>query len=77
MIAGITALWYHDVYLGAVIAAAMAVNLLFAASAGVALPLPVERLGIDPALVSGVALTTVTDMVGFFSVLSLAYLFLV
>jgi len=77
VIAGITALWYHDVYLGVVIAAAMAVNLLFAASAGVALPLLVERMGIDPALAAGVALTTVTDIVGFFSVLGLAYLFLV
>lgn len=73
----ITALWYHDILLGVVVAAAMAINLLFAAAAGVALPITVERLGIDPALASGVALTTVTDIVGFFSVLGLAYLFLV
>jgi len=77
VVAVITALWYHDVFLGVVIAVAMAINLLFAAAAGVALPLLVERLGIDPALASGVALTTVTDIVGFFSVLGLAYLFLV
>jgi len=77
VVAVITALWYHNIFLGMVIAAAMAINLLFAAAAGVALPLLVKRLGIDPALASGVALTTVTDIVGFFSVLGLAYLFLV
>ncbi len=77
VVAVISALWYHNIFLGMVIAAAMAINLLFAAAAGVALPLLVKRLGIDPALASGVALTTVTDIVGFFSVLGLAYLFLV
>ena len=77
VVAVITALWYHNIYLGLVIAAAMAINLLFAAAAGVVLPLLVKQLGIDPALASGVALTTVTDIVGFFSVLGLAYLFLI
>jgi magnesium transporter len=55
---------------------AMVINLVFAAFSGVLIPLFVRRLGIDPALASGVILTTVTDTVGFFAFLGLATVFL-
>ena len=76
VIALIAALWYQDIQLGAVIAAAMVANLVMGAIAGVCIPLFLERMNIDPALAGGVALTTVTDVVGYFSVLGLATLVL-
>ena len=52
-------------------------NLAFAALSGVLIPLLVRKVGVDPALASAVILTTVTDVVGFFSFLGLATLFLI
>lgn len=69
-------LWFRDPQLGLVIAVAMVVNLLCAALAGVSIPLAMRALGIDPAIAGGVLLTTVTDVVGFFSFLGLATLIL-
>jgi magnesium transporter len=70
-------LWQHDVLLAAVIAGAMVINLGFAALMGVLVPIVIGRLGIDPPLASGVILTTVTDVVGFFVFLGLASLILI
>jgi len=75
-VALVAVVWYQDIALGAVVALAIFVNLVAAALAGVFLPIVFEKSGIDPALAGGVALTTVTDVVGFFSVLGLAALFL-
>ena len=68
---------YHIPMLGFVMGTAMAINLLAAALAGVLLPLLIRKFGVDPALVGTVVLTTVTDVVGFFSFLGLASLFLI
>lgn len=65
-------LWFGSPVLGAVIAAAMIVNLVVAGLAGTAIPVILEKLGIDPALASGAFVTTVTDVVGFFAFLGLA-----
>ena len=54
----------------------MVVNLLAAAFSGIAIPLVMDRLDIDPALAGAVVLTTVTDVVGFMSFLGLATFFL-
>jgi magnesium transporter len=62
--------------LGFVIAAAIIVNLLAAALAGILIPLALARYGFDPAVASGVFVTTVTDVVGFFAFLGLATIFL-
>lgn len=62
--------------LGLVIAAAIIVNLLAAALAGILIPLALARYGFDPAVASGVFVTTVTDVVGFFAFLGLATIFL-
>jgi magnesium transporter len=68
--------WFGSGGIAAVIAAAMVLNLLAAAVSGIAIPLILHRLGIDPALSGAVILTTVTDVVGFLSFLGLATLFL-
>jgi len=62
--------------LGVVIGTAMIINLVMAGLAGVLVPLGLERMGVDPALASGAFVTTVTDVVGFFSFLGLATIWL-
>jgi magnesium transporter len=74
---GITALWFHNAILGAVIAAAMVLNLVCAGLFGAGIPIILNRMGSDPALSSTVFLTTVTDVVGFLGFLGLASLFLI
>ncbi|MBC7831164.1 MAG: magnesium transporter [Hyphomicrobium sp.] len=69
-------LWFGTEQLGLVIGAAMIVNMLAAALAGIFIPLGLDRLGFDPAVASTVFVTTVTDVVGFFSFLGLATLWL-
>ncbi len=64
--------WFGSDQLGLVIAMAMVVNLLAAALAGILIPLGLEKAGADPALASTIFVTTVTDVVGFFSFLGLA-----
>ena len=68
--------WKGNVYLGLVIGLALAVNTLIAVSIGGVVPLLLKRIGQDPAVASGPLLTTITDMAGFFLVLSLATLFM-
>src|SRR6056297_3567120 len=60
------------VMLAAVIAVAMLLTLVAAALGGIAIPMALERFGIDPALASGPFVTTITDVVGFFAFLGLA-----
>lgn len=67
-------LWKGSPALGAVVAAALAVNTVVAVSIGGTVPLLLKRLGADPAVASGPVLTTVTDMCGFFLVLGIATL---
>lgn len=69
-------LWFKIPLLGFVIAASMVINLLSAGFFGAVIPLVLEKLEIDPAIGSTVILTTVTDVVGFFSFLGLATLIL-
>ncbi len=69
--------WFHDTSIGLVIAAALIINLLCAALAGVTIPLFLKRVGIDPALAGTVLLTTVTDVVGFMAFLGLGAIYLV
>jgi magnesium transporter len=69
---GIAALWFKDPMIAVIIAAAMVINLIAAALAGAALPVILKACKIDPALAGSVALTTITDVVGFLSFLGLA-----
>jgi magnesium transporter len=66
--------WFKVPGLGFVIALAMVCNLIAAAMAGILIPLAIERFRFDPAVASGVFVTTVTDVVGFFSFLGIATL---
>ena len=54
----------------------MIVNHVAAALAGILVPIALDRLKLDPAVSSGVFVTTVTDVVGFFAFLGLAALWL-
>lgn len=74
LLAGVVWLWFNDLPLSLVIYAALIMNLLFASLAGVLVPLTLRRLGFDPALASGIFLTTVTDVMGFFVFLGLGTL---
>lgn len=69
-------LWSGSIGIGGVIAGAMLATLIVGCSAGTAIPLVLTRLGVDPAVASSVFLTTVTDVIGFFTFLGLATLFL-
>lgn len=65
-------LWFGSIFLGLVIASALMINLIIGAISGVSLPLILSKLNIDPALAGGVILTTITDVVGFISLLGIA-----
>ena len=77
VVAAVTLLWFGEIGIALVIAVAIVVNLLAASFAGIAIPLTLKRMGLDPALSGAVILTTVTDVVGFISFLGLATLLLV
>ena len=69
---GAATVWFQDPTLGAVLAAAMALTVMLATLMGILVPLSLGRLGADPAVSSGVFVTTITDMFGFFVFLGLA-----
>ncbi|MEM9734017.1 MAG: magnesium transporter [Pseudomonadota bacterium] len=68
----VAAVWFSEPQLGWVIAIAMVINMLSAAAAGILIPIALDKLKADPAIASGVFVTTVTDVVGFFAFLGLA-----
>ncbi len=76
LIGAVAYLWKGNMWLGGVVGLAMMVNTILAVSIGGTLPLIMRLLKLDPALASGPILTTVTDMCGFFLVLSGASLVL-
>ena len=68
---------YQNVHLALVISAAMLLNLIFASSVGLAVPMLLDKFDKDPALGSSVILTAATDSIGFLIFLGLATIFLV
>ncbi len=72
LLGGVAYLWKGNIFLSLVVGGALAGNTVIAVTFGGILPLVLKKLKIDPALVSSPLLTTVTDMCGFFLVLSLA-----
>lgn len=68
----VTWLRFGNVELGSVIALAMVINLIVAGTAGILIPLALDRLKADPAIASAVFVTTITDTVGFFAFLGIA-----
>jgi magnesium transporter len=67
----VTYWWFNEWRIGAIIGAAMIINLFVAALAGFSIPLILKRLNVDPALAGGVVLTTVTDVIGYSAFLGL------
>ena len=67
---------YGNLYFSLIIILAMIINLIIAGVFGYVIPLVVQKLNWDPALVSSVFLTTATDVCGFFAFLGLATLFM-
>ena len=65
-------LWKGNIYLGLVVGGALMINTIIAVSLGGTIPLILKKFGVDPALASGPILTTITDMIGFALVLSMA-----
>jgi magnesium transporter len=68
----VTALRFGQVDLGVVIGLAMVINLIVAGTAGILIPLALDKLKADPAIASAVFVTTITDVVGFFAFLGIA-----
>jgi len=77
LLAAVVFFWFGDWKLSLVILTALLVNLQLASLAGVLVPLSLKRMGFDPALASGIFLTTVTDVMGFLTFLGLGSLILV
>ena len=69
-------IWKGDPILGAIIGAAMVINMFVAAIAGTLIPLSLRAMKVDPALASSVFITTLTDVFGFLSFLGLATVFI-
>jgi magnesium transporter len=76
LVAVAVVIWKDDIMVGVIIAGAMFINLLVAGIAGVTIPLIMHKYKIDPALAGGMALMTITDVVGLFSFLGMATLVL-
>jgi magnesium transporter len=77
LIGGITYLWFSDIIIATLICVAMVTNLIFSAIAGIFIPIVLRKFNQDPAIAGSVVVTTVTDVIGFFSFLGLATVFLV
>jgi magnesium transporter len=67
--------YYHDTPLSVILMTAMIINSINAGMSGVLIPLALEKLRLDPAITSTIFVTTMTDCMGFFSLLGLAALF--
>ena len=76
LVGGITYLWFESFVLSLVISIAMVINLLSSAIAGILIPIILRKFNQDPAIAGSVVVTTVTDVIGFFSFLGLAAIFL-
>jgi magnesium transporter len=76
LIGAVAWFWTETWTIGAIMAASMLITLVIAALSGMAIPLLLARTGVDPAVASGVILTTVTDVVAFAVFLGLAALLL-
>jgi len=72
VVCAFTYFWFGSAQIGLILGVALLINLLFAAVAGLLIPILMRRFGIDPALAGGVVLTTFTDVIGLVAFLGLA-----
>ena len=71
-VAALTVVWQGNPWLGVIVGLALLMNVMVGVVAGVAIPMALHRLKQDPALSSGIWLTTTTDLLGFLAFLGLA-----
>jgi len=76
LVGGATYLWFGEIIISMLIGIAMIINLVVSAVAGIYIPMILRKLNQDPAISGSVLVTTVTDVIGFFSFLGLATVFL-
>jgi magnesium transporter len=77
VVAGFAAyLWKSNSILGLVLAGSMIINMFVAGVTGSVIPLLLKKINVDPAIASGIILTTFTDVTGFLSFLGLASILL-
>ncbi len=76
VVSAFTYLWFGDWQIGLILGVALLINMICAAAAGLVIPVAMRKAGIDPALAGGVALTTITDVIGLIAFLGLATLWL-
>ena len=76
LVGGVAWFWTNSLKIGGVMAGAMMITLIMAALSGMIIPLFLQRAGIDPAIASGVVLTTITDIIAFGVFLGFATLLL-
>lgn len=72
LLGAVAGLWFANLQLGVVIAAALILSMCGAGLAGMLIPLALQRTGYDPAVASAVFVTTATDVLSFFSFLGFA-----
>ena len=77
LISIVTYLWFEELLISMLICAAIVINLISSVIAGIFVPIILNKLNQDPAIAGSVVVTTVTDVIGFFSFLGLATIFLV
>jgi len=77
LISIVTYFWFQELLISILICAAIVINLISSVIAGIFVPIILNKLNQDPAIAGSVVVTTVTDVIGFFSFLGLATLFLV
>ncbi len=77
MVGVVTYFWFGDAVIASLICVAMVINLISSAIAGIFIPIILRKFNQDPAIAGSVVVTTVTDVIGFFSFLSLATFFLI
>jgi magnesium transporter len=68
--------WQHNATLGVVVGLALLINHTLACTTGAGIPFAMKRMGFDPAQSATIFATTVTDVIGFFSLLGLAFMFM-
>jgi magnesium transporter len=76
LVGGITYFWFNSIVISLIISIAMVINLICSAIAGILIPIVLKKFNQDPAIAGSVVVTTVTDVIGFFSFLGLAAIFL-
>ena len=77
LISIVTYFWFQELLISILICAAIIINLISSVIAGIFVPIILNKLNQDPAIAGSVVVTTVTDVIGFFSFLGLATIFLV